>query len=199
MTKLCECGCGLPAPISLYTDTPRGYFKGKPRRFIIGHNRRSGPLVKEFWAKVNKKGPVPSHVPMLGNCWVWLGDSAGSKLIYGRIKVDGKREQAHRVAWFLETGSMPRLWVLHKCDNPLCVRFSHLFEGDVQANADDKSHRNRNATGEQNGSAKLSQNQVQSIRKELAKGTPQRAIARMYAVHQSTVGRINQNLLWRGL
>ncbi len=35
--KLCECGCGQPAPISPRSDTKAGYVKGQPRRFILGH------------------------------------------------------------------------------------------------------------------------------------------------------------------
>jgi hypothetical protein len=38
MTKLCECGCGNPAPLSKQTDKKRGYVKGEPMRFIAGHN-----------------------------------------------------------------------------------------------------------------------------------------------------------------
>lgn len=38
--KLCECGCGKPAPISKDSDATRGYVKGQPRRFIHGHHRR---------------------------------------------------------------------------------------------------------------------------------------------------------------
>ena len=33
--KLCECGCGLPAPIA--PKTGRGYIKGQPKRMIRGH------------------------------------------------------------------------------------------------------------------------------------------------------------------
>lgn len=36
--KLCECGCGNPAPIAKYTDGRRGTVKGQPLRFISGHN-----------------------------------------------------------------------------------------------------------------------------------------------------------------
>lgn len=36
--KLCECGCGLPAPLASKTDTKRGWKKGHPIRFINGHN-----------------------------------------------------------------------------------------------------------------------------------------------------------------
>jgi len=35
--KLCECGCGLPAPISKENRKSRGYIKGQPAHFIRGH------------------------------------------------------------------------------------------------------------------------------------------------------------------
>jgi hypothetical protein len=37
--KACECGCGLPAPISQRTEPRYGAVKGQPRRFIQGHHR----------------------------------------------------------------------------------------------------------------------------------------------------------------
>lgn len=40
LTKLCECGCGNPTPIATRTRTKRGQIKGKPLRFINGHNAR---------------------------------------------------------------------------------------------------------------------------------------------------------------
>ena len=36
--KLCECGCGRPAPIAPYTCSTKGWIKGEPRRFIQWHN-----------------------------------------------------------------------------------------------------------------------------------------------------------------
>src|SRR5688500_327332 len=35
----CHCGCGQLAPIATYTIPKRGYFKGRPVRFVHGHNR----------------------------------------------------------------------------------------------------------------------------------------------------------------
>jgi len=35
--KLCDCGCGNPAPIAKYTRTKMGWKKGEPKRFIKGH------------------------------------------------------------------------------------------------------------------------------------------------------------------
>ena len=51
--KLCECGCGQPAPIATKHDPKMGYVKGEPRRFVRGHNgSRSGyrkPDVTSIW------------------------------------------------------------------------------------------------------------------------------------------------------
>lgn len=38
--KLCECGCGNPAPIATNTDATRGRIKGQPLKFIHGHSQR---------------------------------------------------------------------------------------------------------------------------------------------------------------
>src|SRR5262249_36848984 len=38
--KLCECGCGEPAPIAKRAED--GYLKGQPKRFIHGHSSRNG-------------------------------------------------------------------------------------------------------------------------------------------------------------
>ena len=47
MLKLCECGCGQPAPIAKYNSYTTGRIKGQPVRFIKGHNtkwlKRFGP------------------------------------------------------------------------------------------------------------------------------------------------------------
>lgn len=38
--KLCECGCGQPAPLAKRTRKEAGWIKGQPLRFIKGHRGR---------------------------------------------------------------------------------------------------------------------------------------------------------------
>jgi hypothetical protein len=51
--KLCECGCGDPAPISKETSRTHGYVRGEPRRFIKGHQRRGSTHSPETRAKIS--------------------------------------------------------------------------------------------------------------------------------------------------
>lgn len=78
-------------------------------------------LEERFWEKVNKNGPVPAEIPVLGSCWDWMGarDSAG----YGRFNVSKRSRPAHRVAYELLIGPIPAGLVMdHLCRRPSCVR-----------------------------------------------------------------------------
>lgn len=44
--KLCECGCGQPAPLARKTETAKGRVKGQPSRFIRGHNPSPRPQTR---------------------------------------------------------------------------------------------------------------------------------------------------------
>jgi hypothetical protein len=124
-------------------------------------------IAARFWSKVNKAGRLTRQE--LGVCWEWTAclDKKG----YGRITValeNGKQRVtgAHRVAWFLEHGRWPEPMALHRCDNPLCVRPDHLFEGDVVDNFYDMraKGRERHPRGEHHPRAILTEEQVISLR-----------------------------------
>lgn len=69
------------------------------------------------------------------SCWLWQGATNGR---YGQLSVKGKMVGAHRLAYELTYGAIgPGLWVLHKCDTPLCVRPDHLFAGNRSENMAD--------------------------------------------------------------
>jgi hypothetical protein len=100
-------------------------------------------LSERFWSKVKKTK----------TCWVWTG--AKDKDGYGSICVDWNKTRAHRVSWKLhhpDSILTPDIFVLHKCDNPPCVRPDHLFLGDQIRNIKDKVSKNRQAVGDRSGS-----------------------------------------------
>ena len=87
-----------------------------------------------------------NHATVTANptkCWEWQGDADEDG--YGRIRVNGQRFRAHRLAFFFGNGRHPAddLLVLHSCDNPRCINPDHLREGTVQNNHDDMYERNR--------------------------------------------------------
>lgn len=51
-TKLCECGCGKPAPIAKVNHASRGAVRGQPLRFVRGHattiHRHSKPRTRTY-------------------------------------------------------------------------------------------------------------------------------------------------------
>jgi len=69
---------------------------------------------------------------------------------YGVKRVKGKLVGAHRWTWMQAYGPIPEgLYVCHHCDNPSCVRLSHLFLGTpVQNNADRDAKGRRRGNGQ---------------------------------------------------
>lgn len=82
---------------------------------------------------------VWSHVDKSGECWTW---DVGKR--YGSACFKGRRWQAHRLIWTLTNGSIPDdMCVLHRCDNPKCVKPSHLFLGTQKLNVRDAIQKGR--------------------------------------------------------
>jgi len=75
---------------------------------------------------------------------------------YGQIRDEqGSYATAHRISWRLHNGDIPAgMCVLHKCDNPRCVRPEHLFLGTQADNIADKVRKGRQARGERHGMAR---------------------------------------------
>ena len=106
---------------------------------------------------------------------------------------DGRTRLAHHISWFLKHGRWPADCLLHRCDNPGCVRIGHLFEGSRADNAADKVAKGRQPTGESVSSAKLSNAQVVELRRR-AFETNERLedIARDFGINIGTASQIIQ-------
>lgn len=146
---------------------------------------RKIPLELRFWKHVNKKG----------KCWLWTGGTNGRYGVVGRPDRRGV-VGAHIASWFLSTGSWPSKDVLHKCDTPLCVRFSHLFQGTQKDNARDAKRKNRHMHGEMYGKAKLTDRKVKKILILLKKGEFQTTIAKKFGVSSTTIHNVQYGLKW---
>jgi hypothetical protein len=74
---------------------------------------------------------------------------------YGKFKLNGRHDGAHRVAMMLENVEIGNSCVLHRCDNPPCVNTDHLFLGTQADNMADMDMKGRRARGEKHGKVKL--------------------------------------------
>ncbi len=191
--KLCECGCGQPAPIAKRTNAKLGHIAGQPVRFIRGHHNKVRPLhpvEDRFWAKVIKRGP--------DECWDWTGCT--DKHGYGYLNVGNRRtERAYRISYELHRGPIPfGLSVCHRCDHPNCVNPAHLFVGTQQDNMGDMIAKGRNSPpprndvrGEKHGQATFTDREVIALREEFAhKHMSVSAFAELHGTPKVTMWRI---------
>jgi hypothetical protein len=85
-----------------------------------------------FWDSVIK-GP---------GCWEWT--ASRQRFGHGTKWHNGAVRLVHRIAWEEANGPIPHgLCVLHRCDNPSCVRPEHLFLGTKGDNNVDRNTKGR--------------------------------------------------------
>ena len=87
--------------------------------------------------------------------------------------------------------------MLHRCDNPSCVRPSHLFLGTHADNATDAKSKGRLRSGERHQNSKLTWAKVEEIRALYATGEwKQRDLARRYGMSQGPIADIVTGKAW---
>jgi hypothetical protein len=140
--------------------------------------RRPSDPAERFWSKVEKTS----------TCWIWTAHRVAWG--YGQFWYDARLIHAHRAAWILTHGPIPDgQLVLHRCDNPPCVRPDHLFLGSNDCNMADAVTKGRMQRGTQRPSAKLNDNTVKAIRRQYAAG--EASLSQLAHAHDVTVSLIH--------
>jgi hypothetical protein len=169
---------------------------------------------ERFWEKVDKCGPevrmeILTLYPELRDtrCIEYTGGKDGCG--YGIFWDGEKKESAHRFAYVLHYGEKEltadsKVCVLHKCDNPACVYWLHLFLGTPKTNSEDMVDKGRwnggAPVGERNGHAKLTEKEVSEIRALYNTGKhAQQKLAEMFSVSQNQISLIVRGKNWQAV
>ena len=156
--------------------------------------------VQRFWTKVQRGE----------GCWEWT--ASRTKFGYGILgirRIARSPRKAHRMSWEIAHGPIPgNFHVLHRCDNPPCVRPDHLYLGTNADNVRDRMERNpvihnwttdRTRLGSAHPRAKVTEEQVLEMRRRY---TPQSqtdgssALAREFGLAQASVWAIISRQSW---
>ena len=147
------------------------------------------PLLKQAFDQRTERGSA---------CWIWKG--AVDKNGYGLFRVQGKTTRVARFLW--QVNNDRRLTsdehVLHSCDNPCCVNPEHLHLGSHAQNMADMAAKGRanRPIGAANGRARLTPEQVLSIRAEAAAGVTQGVLSTRYGVSRGAIYHVLAGRTW---
>ncbi len=154
------------------------------------------PVTKEWLLSSIKKieGPLETF------CWEWQLTKSSSG--YGIIcRLGHVNKSAHRLSYEMFIGQITNgLWVLHKCDNPLCINPDHLFLGTKDDNDADCKSKGRHSFGTRNGSAKLTEEEIMQIRYKFeVEKQSMLGLAKQFNVSDTHISRIVKGKIWKHL
>lgn len=115
---------------------------------------------------------------------------------------DGRVTTVHRWVYEQVVGPLDGLEACHRCDNPPCVRPSHLFaatHGENMRDAYRKGRKKANSKprpGVLHHNARLTEAEVYAIRRLARQGVSHSTIARSFGMQRPTISRIVSRSLW---
>lgn len=135
-----------------------------------------------------------SPCPVTG-CWWWTAGFFTDG--YPAFKLNGNNVRAQRLALVMSTGANPdNACACHRCDQPACVNPSHLFWGMPADNRADCVAKQRQAKGEQQGAAKLSEQDIAFIRAEHGRGVVASKLAADLNVSKAAIYAVLSRRNW---
>lgn len=157
---------------------------------------------ERFWKHV-------ARTENIDECWPWT--ASRHKQGYGwfgvRDEETGKYKLhlTHRVVWFLAYGEWPTLDVLHRCDNPPCCNYYHLFQGTHDDNMKDMAQKKRKQWsgilpptyhGAEHPNSVLTSELLNAIQERLVAKHSQMSIAAELGISQSMVSQVKRGVTW---
>ena len=171
---LCKCGCGQRTKLATRTATDRGWIKGEPLKWVMGHQKRKiGP---EY--TVEDRGHASA-------CWIWTKSPDAQGYGVRWLPELKKHVKAHR--WYYEQNIgpiPPRHEIDHLCRVRNCVNPLHL---------EAVTHRENVRRGML---AKLTPADVRDVQQELSAGSSMDVIAQRFGITRSAVEKIKYGDTW---
>jgi hypothetical protein len=128
-------------------------------------------------------------------CWVWKGYKSRG---YGYVRWKGTWKLVHRVYWLLSGRNIPESFEMchgHGCSKA-CFNPEHLKPGTPSENQADRIRDGTDGRGEKCPTAKLTNEQVLAIRKNLTNKTG-RELAKEFGVSDNTISSIMLKKTWK--
>lgn len=188
--------CSIPE-CGRFADGGRGWCKkhymrwysrgGDPAEVLMYSYRSDDPAI------LRKRFDQKWRLDTATGCWQWISSTSKPWKQYdysnGEFVLKGRKMKAHRMAWSIYRGEIPvGGYILHRCNNGLCVNPDHLYIGDHQQNMLDMMKSNRC------GTSKLTPEQVLKIR---ASSEPTKILCARYNVTKYAINDIRANRTWR--
>jgi hypothetical protein len=99
------------------------------------------PAVRRSWTIAQRLIHYTKVDPVSG-CHIWQASTRDTG--YGQLHLHGRNLLAHRVAWEIKHGSIPKgMNLCHRCDERRCINPDHLFIASQSANMADRSRKDR--------------------------------------------------------
>ena len=166
----CKCGCEKETKMAPHTDKNRNWIKGKPLKFLHGHNVR-----KKTQYIVDENG-----------CWIW--QLATSPNGYGHLNINKRTITAHRYYYEKYKRKVFKgLEIDHLCRVRNCVNPEHMEVVTHSINI------------QRGANAKLSEKQVIDIRRLYKKGERQVILGKMFRVSRRNISHIINRTTWANL